>query len=333
MILLTGATGVVGSAVLHARAERPVAALCRRRPAPRATVSVQGDVTRPRLGLDAADYARLCAQVDVVMHTAGVVGFGHTAEQYRATNIEGTRNVAQLARDAGARLVHVSTAFVEEGLSTISAPSGYEASKREGDAVVRAAGVPAVIVRPSIVVGDSETGEIAAQQGMHMVLAGWLNGRIRILPGSATTRLDIVAQDYLARALLAIADDPAIAGEVWVTGGPSALRIGQVAEVVSRFIGEHGIGGDPVRVIPMERIERLFLPVFLPALPRAKQAEFKILLRLARYMNIDTELPSSRELLERRLGLTPQPPPPLLLERNLAAIWRSERPTAAEAAR
>jgi nucleoside-diphosphate-sugar epimerase len=334
MMLVTGAAGVVGSALLEEAAAQGraamIIALGHQRPIAGAGETVMGDVSQPRLGLDDATYARLCDRVRVVVHAAGVVGFGHSADRYVQTNVDGTRHVAQLARDARARLVHVSTAFVHDGLSTIAAPSGYEASKREGDAIVREAEVPTVIVRPSIVVGDSRTGAICARQGMHQVLDGWLEGRIRILPGSDSTRLDIVAQDYLARAILAIVDDASVGGEVWITSGPDALRIGRIAEVVSRFIAERGIGGDPVRVIPFDRIERLFIPVFLPALPRAKQAEVRVLLRLARYMNIEVELPSSRERLEQELGLAPPVAPSVLLERNLEALWRRREAQPAE---
>ena len=71
-------------------------------------------------------------------------------------------------------LYHVSTAFVhttvdgDRGRTAI----GYASSKLAGEKVVRSSGVPHVILRPSVVIGDSDTGEIAAFQGLYQVVAG-----------------------------------------------------------------------------------------------------------------------------------------------------------------
>jgi uncharacterized protein YbjT (DUF2867 family) len=81
-------------------------------------------------------------------------------------------------------LYHVSTAFVhtkvagDRGRTAI----GYASSKRAAEEVIRSSGVPHVILRPSVVIGDSVTGEIAAFQGLHQVVAGMFAGMVPMIP-------------------------------------------------------------------------------------------------------------------------------------------------------
>ncbi len=68
---------------------------------------VEGDVTRE------ADAARAVASVDVVVHTAAIVGEGGDIEAYRRVNVGGTRSVARAAKAAGVRrFVHLSSVMV-----------------------------------------------------------------------------------------------------------------------------------------------------------------------------------------------------------------------------
>jgi nucleoside-diphosphate-sugar epimerase len=331
VILLTGASGVVGQAFLHEAADRDIAVLRHRTPvAPAAGPPggpvrartgrvVVGDVTQPRLGLDEATYDELCRDIDTVLHAAALVSFGARPGRYAAVNVEGTRQVAELARDARASLVYVSTAFVHEGISRVAPPSPYEATKRAAEQVVRASGVPATIARPSIVTGDSATGVIAVQQGFHAMMQAMVLGPVRVFPGDPDGYADFVAQDYVAKALLAAVDHPP-AGELWITSGEAALRNEDVVALLNEFIAGHGLGGDPIRVVPFDTIERLFLPVFLPELPRAQRAFVKRVLHHARYMNVTDPLPSSAAHLERLAALA-LPDAATVFRRNLDAWW------------
>ncbi|TDF35315.1 NAD-dependent epimerase/dehydratase family protein, partial [Streptomyces sp. WAC05374] len=109
-ILLTGASGVVGSAVLRALDGTPVIALTHRRPV--TGKALHGDVTRPWLGMSPADYRELATTVDVVIHCAALVNFGASAHSLHRVNVNGVGQILRFVEDAGARLVHGSTAFV-----------------------------------------------------------------------------------------------------------------------------------------------------------------------------------------------------------------------------
>jgi thioester reductase-like protein len=140
-ILLTGATGFVGMAVLARlveRSDRRVLALVRAASQSEADArlarimaslfdaperhagrveAVCGDLTAPGLGL-ASQRERIADEVDEIIHGAASVAFGASLEDLRSINVEGTRRVLELAttcagRGAGLRrLTYVSTAYV-----------------------------------------------------------------------------------------------------------------------------------------------------------------------------------------------------------------------------
>src|SRR5262252_5021765 len=164
-VLLTGASGVVGRALLPRLRDFDVACLVHRSPVSGPNVTaVPGDIAKPMLGLAEQAYVELAARVDAVIHCAAVTDFSRTDGSLEATNIAGTEHVAAFAAAADAVLCHVSTAFVhtktdgDRGRTAI----GYAASKSAAEESVRSSGVPHVILRPSVVIGDSATGEIAA---------------------------------------------------------------------------------------------------------------------------------------------------------------------------
>jgi nucleoside-diphosphate-sugar epimerase len=231
MILITGASGVVGSAVLRELERRELdrtVAFTHHKPA--APKSVRGDVTRPWLGLHPADYRDLAAQVEVVVHCAAAVNFAATPERLHRVNVVGTGNVVRFARDAGARLVHASTAFV--GRAGGGTPfDAYAASKRTGETLVGESGVPHCIARISTVIGDSGSGDIPRLQAFHYLLGYALSGQLPFLPSTPNTHVDLIPRDTVAAALVALARDPDAAGHFWITSGSAALNMERILDI------------------------------------------------------------------------------------------------------
>ncbi|MFJ9011647.1 SDR family oxidoreductase [Streptomyces canus] len=316
-VLLTGASGVLGTALL---AELPssceVIALIHQCRCPAAAQQICGDLTAPRLGLDRATYTDLTRRVDVVVHCAAVTDFTKGPEATHALNEAGTRAVVELAADAGAVLHHVSTAFVARheltrsriGRDTGEAgarPEDYLDSKRAGEKVVRDSGVPAVIVRPSIVIGDSGTGKISAFQGLHGILLMLLRGLMPLVPLPATSLIDFVPQDVVARAITALIADGRREGEVWVTAGREALRAEQVLQVVSDACTELGLSTVMPRIVGADMVDRLIRPVFLAGgLPKRALRRFDDMLAMTALFADAPTFPTS-------LGELPGGPQPL----------------------
>ncbi|HWA97739.1 MAG TPA: NAD-dependent epimerase/dehydratase family protein [Pirellulales bacterium] len=168
-ILVTGATGLVGNNVTRLALERGmnVRVLTRSTSDPRPL----GSLAVERLIGDVCDLDSVraaCRGVEAVIHSAGHVHIGWSgAEMHQAINIEGARNAAQAAREAGIRLVHVSSVDAL-GVGTLANPANeetppdprtrvpYVVSKRQGEVVVLeqvALGLDAVIVNPVFMLG------------------------------------------------------------------------------------------------------------------------------------------------------------------------------------
>jgi nucleoside-diphosphate-sugar epimerase len=331
MILLTGATGVLGSAI-GSRLRHDDLICMSRQPRRAPGVSLVADVRQKQLGLSGAQYRAICAQVTTVVHSAAVVSMMAHPSEYEDVNVRGTEHIIAFARDAGARLIHISTAFVgTESINTTSDSGTYEGSKRAAEALVRTAGIDATIVRPSIIAGDSVSGIISREQGLHQMAAGLVEGPVRVIPGDQNTLVDFVPADYVANAAIGVIGDGCAPDELWVTSGAAALSVEAVARLVNDFMAVKNVPGE-VRTLASDAIERLFVPAFLPELPPHIRARVRLLLQLMRHLNRRAPFPTSADYIRDTYGL-PLPDPTVVLERNLNAWWLRTRPTVATGAR
>jgi thioester reductase-like protein len=311
-ILLTGASGVVGRALLPRllRSGDRVIALVHRNPVANDRVtSLHGDVTAPLLGLSERDHAELARQVDVVVHAAAVTDFNRTDGTLEATNIEGTRNIVALAEAADAVLYHVSTAFIGVGgtVGRGEGAAGYAASKVQGEDVVRRASVPHVILRPSVVIGDSETGEMSTFQGLHQVVQGLFNGLVPIIPFDAAWPIDFIPNDVVADCIATVVEKRVTEGEFWLAAGDRALRLDDAMDVAVAWAHECGVMVDTPRFVTPDMWDRLIAPVFLDELPDfiAKSVN-RMLEFFTTYLQDGRTKPSSLRELEA-LGAMPLP--------------------------
>jgi nucleoside-diphosphate-sugar epimerase len=296
-VLLTGASGVVGRALLPRLHDMDVVCLVHRTPVHGPGISsVHGDVTQPHLGLSQSDYAALARRVDAVIHSAAITDFNRTDGSLEATNVGGTEHVVALAADAGRPLYHVSTAFLhakaegERGRTAV----GYAASKRAGEDVVRASGVPHVILRPSVVIGDSQTGEIESFQGFYGVAGAILGGMVPMIPFDPTWPVDFVPCDVVADAIATAVEQRLTAGEFWVTAGERALRLEDAVSLTVELGAEFGLVVDQPRFVPPDLFDRLIAPVFLDALPaKVRITVLRLLEFFAAYLSMDSAMPSS----------------------------------------
>jgi long-chain acyl-CoA synthetase len=272
-VLLTGATGFVGGQVLLRylrRGRRRVYALVRgadpdeaaRRlaaavaplgadlPSDR-VVAVPADLERDGLGLDPGRRDELAGEVTDVVHAAASVSFSLPLAESRAINVEGTRRVldfARLSQRRGGlrRMAYVSTAYVagthpgsftEDDLVVGQTfRNAYERSKFEAERLVRRnrRRLPIQIMRPSIVVGEASTGWTQAFNVLYTPLKAFVQGRLPALPARASAPVDVVPVDYVADAIVELADRPADEGTYHLVAAGGASTVGELIDLASR---------------------------------------------------------------------------------------------------
>ncbi|WP_171112080.1 MULTISPECIES: SDR family oxidoreductase [Streptomyces] len=301
-LLLTGASGVLGRALIEELAPRYriVCLRHRSRVADPRVEEVRADLTQPGLGLVPSDLARLTADVDVVVHSAAATNWKAAPEAIWRANLNGTAAVLDLAARADAPVHHISTAFVANPLAPeeqrrFPGAAAYLASKTAAEQVVREAAVPTTILRPSVVMGDSRTGRIAGAQGLTRALGAIVKGQVPVLPGAPDARIDMVPQDVVAHAVGELLRAGVTGGEYWLTAGDQALSQGEVVDVCLEFAERYGPRPHPPRLIPLESVHRLLLPLIEgPSFPESLRRRFhtyaELLLVFQRALPFDSSL-------------------------------------------
>ncbi|KAI9771201.1 MAG: putative Hybrid PKS-NRPS biosynthetic cluster [Geoglossum umbratile] len=184
VVVLTGATGFLGSAILSMlvkdkTVERVHCVAVRKDPAnlPKPFSSTKviwypGDLTLPRLGLSEDQVAAIFSEADAVIHNGAEVSFMKTYETLKPANLESTKELVALCLPHDIQFHYISTAAVTylSGLDVIEevsmaqyppprdGSSGYIstkwASERYLEKVHERVGLPVWIHRPSSILGD-----------------------------------------------------------------------------------------------------------------------------------------------------------------------------------
>lgn len=324
-ILLTGGSGVLGQALREHLGHTTLFCLVHRTSiAGPNIIPIMGDVSRERLGLTRSDYVEVAGRIDLIIHAAAVTDFDRAPELYSGTNIDGTKNVLELASAANVPLYYVGSAF-SGGPSHIGSfgASSYQRSKHAAEALVRSSGVPSMIIRPSIIIGDSNTGAIGRFQGFHSVVDLLCQGMLPLVLIKLDSYIDLIPQDLVARIIVALMKRGDRSGDYWLTLGDRALTAGQVVNICVEHASR--LTGRPIhrpRAVDLDVFERLIEPVFVSALPSKIRKVLDRALQHAKYCNTETPFPSSLSALVSELGIDDLASPEQAVVRNLEYLVR-----------
>ena len=252
-VLVTGADGFIGSHLADAlvRAKANVSALVLynsfdsqgwiddlEASVRREIRTVRGDIR------DAAQMRELCHGQDVIFHLAALISIPYSYEapaSYIDTNIHGTANILQGAREAGAaRVVHTSTSEVYGTAQFVpitedhplQGQSPYSASKIAADAMVeayaRSFDLPAVTLRPFNTFGPRQSERAVISAIIRQALDPQCDS-IRLGSLSPTRAFNFV--DDTVAAFLAAADiGPEGYGQAFNAGTGDMITIGDLAQ-------------------------------------------------------------------------------------------------------
>lgn len=209
---------------------------------------------------------------DVVLHLAALIAIPysyHSPDTYIDTNVKGTLNVLQAARElGGVKVIHTSTSEVygtarfvpitEE--HPLQGQSPYSASKIGADQLAysffASFGLPVTIVRPFNTYGPRQS----ARAVIPTIITQIANGQRRIKLGAMHPTRDFnFVLDTVAGFILAASSDAGI-GEVVNFGSNYEISIGDTARLIAETMGaEIEIDTDDKRLRPKDsEVERLW---------------------------------------------------------------------------
>jgi len=208
---------------------------------------------------------------EAVLHLAALIGIPysyHSPDSYVDTNIKGTLNVLQAARDLGVkRVIHTSTSEVYGTPQTVpiredhplQGQSPYSATKIGADQLAlsfyHSFGLPVTILRPFNTYGPRQS----ARAVIPTIITQILKGKREIQLGSIHPTRDLVFVEDTVDGFLKALEASNIAGEVIQLGTGHEISIGDLANLIAELMEvKIRIREDAQRVRPKgSEVERL----------------------------------------------------------------------------
>ena len=236
--------------------------------------ALRGDVCLPHWGLERVDYERLAARVTHIIHAAGNVRLNQSLDEARRTAVGSVQHALEFMRECQQRgpfrkLDVVSTIGVagkspgrvlEQPLRPVAFHNTYEQAKSEAEQILFEqieCGQPVTIHRPSMVVGDSQTGKILRFQVFYH-LCDFLSGLRTegVVPETGHVKLDVIPADYVARAIYLASTRPETSGRILhlCTGPERSWTLTQYTHRLREMLASRGQ--------PLPPLQRLSLAEF-----------------------------------------------------------------------
>jgi len=211
---------------------------------------IEGDITSTDLGMDPDDAATVRYEATDVFHLAAIYDLAVERDLATHVNLEGTKNVNEFVRSLRhlKRYNYISTCYVagkrrgviredelahEEGFRNF-----YEETKYLAEAEVEKlkSDLPVTIFRPSVVVGDSETGETAKYDGIYYLIhylrkAPFLLRAINV--GNKQVKLNLVPVDFVVNAIAELALDDTATGKTIAIADPEPLTTSELFDAIA----------------------------------------------------------------------------------------------------
>ena len=239
---------------------------------------VESDITEPNLGISEEDFDIVLQETTDVYHLAAVYDLAVEKELAYRVNARGTRNVNDFVKKLPnlRRYNYVSTCYVagkREGAileTELEHNAGfrnfYEETKYLAELKVEKLKeeFPVTIFRPSVVVGDSETGETAKYDGIYYLIL-YLRKFPALLRfvnvGNKNVKLNLVPVDFVVKGIAALARDENAVGKTVALADPNPLTTEELFEAIAEAMtGKKSVVKPPPKLVEWS----LSLPVSPP---------------------------------------------------------------------
>lgn len=230
-------------------------------------VIVEGDITHPKLGISDADLEVIQYETTDIFHLAAAYDLSVAKDIAFNVNLLGTRHINDLASSVKdlRRYNYVSTCYVagkRKGIileSELEHNAGfrnfYEETKYLAEIEVEKlkSHLPVTIYRPSVVVGDSHTGETAKYDGIY-----YLIHYLRMAPsllrlinvGNNDVRLNLVPVDFVVDAIATLSHDERAVGKTLAIADPAPLTTALLFDVLAKeMTGRKSEYTPPVKLV------------------------------------------------------------------------------------
>ena len=216
-------------------------------------VVLPGDITETNLGMSPEDLQTAQTETTIVFHLAAVYDLAVPSDLGQRVNVQGTKNVNEFVRSLKhLRHYHyVSTCYVAgkrtgriletELRHEAGFRNHYEETKYLAELEVEAlkSELPITIHRPSVVCGDSRTGETAKYDGIYYLihyLLKWPSVLSAFNIGNRDVALNLVPVDFVVEAMAALARDPLSIGKTVQLADPNPLTTKELFDTIAASI-------------------------------------------------------------------------------------------------
>ena len=212
---------------------------------------IEGDISKPDLGVSASDAGKLDGRIDHFFHLAAVYDLNAPPAQVVTANVAGVANALAFAKSIKAGCFHHVSSIAAAGLydgvfredmfeEARGLEHPYYSSKHKGEGLVRAeTEIAWRIYRPGIVVGNSRTGEIDKIDGPYYffkliqklrdAVPSWVP-----MIGIEGGRINVVPVDFVVAAIDHLAHLDGLDGRAFHLTDPNPLRVGDMLNSVAR---------------------------------------------------------------------------------------------------
>lgn len=258
-------------------------------------VIVEGDFTKPLLGIQESEYTRISQETDHVFHFAATMNWASPFNREAEANIEALKKVIALAASQKTKYLHYASSMgawsvLHQPGETIyedslhdqpeGLPGGYCQLKWVNEKIchwARDLGIPVQIYRIGDVKGHSQTGHSDLNNFGNLLMLYLLKRRLAF---AEEVRFNFLPVDYIAQAVAHLAVNvETTSGRTYQFKNPELVSLREIAQSIATL--EH-----PVEEVSLDKwidsldpkmvLDRALSSVFKPILPQPGQAPTSI---------------------------------------------------------